>query len=126
MQEFLSREGGGLLWRKNHERIWIAPWGRNGVRVRVTVQALAGLALGVCITNRQRVQPVLRCESIARVSLAQRNTGNAPTQVARGNGSFRGRCHVGAHEGAYAQVHDAGLQSLAVIGRAGHGGGQGA
>ena len=39
MQEFLSREGNGLLWKKNHERIWVVPWGRNGARVRVTVQA---------------------------------------------------------------------------------------
>jgi alpha-D-xyloside xylohydrolase len=42
MQDFASRIDNGLLWKKNHERIWIVPWGRNGVRVRVTRQAEFG------------------------------------------------------------------------------------
>jgi len=39
MKEFASREGKALVWQKSHERLWIAPWGNNGVRVRVTKQA---------------------------------------------------------------------------------------
>ncbi len=39
MKEFLSRDADGLSWRKNHERICLVPWGRNGVRVRITRQA---------------------------------------------------------------------------------------
>jgi hypothetical protein len=26
------------VWKKNHESIWITPWGRNGARIRVTRQ----------------------------------------------------------------------------------------
>jgi len=39
MNEFTSRDGNGLLWKKNNESIWIVPWGKNGARVRVTKQA---------------------------------------------------------------------------------------
>jgi alpha-D-xyloside xylohydrolase len=39
MREFASQKNGGLVWRKKHERVWIVPWGTNGVRVRVTQQA---------------------------------------------------------------------------------------
>jgi len=39
MEEFASRDGDALVWNKGHERIWIVPWGENGVRVRVTQQA---------------------------------------------------------------------------------------
>ncbi|MFC1805988.1 TIM-barrel domain-containing protein [Planctomycetota bacterium] len=39
MKGFASRHRGGLLWTKNHERLRIVPWGKNGVRVRVTRQA---------------------------------------------------------------------------------------
>ncbi|MBL7133477.1 MAG: glycoside hydrolase family 31 protein [Phycisphaerae bacterium] len=39
MEEFASRDGDGLVWKKGHERVWIVPWGTNGVRVRVTQQA---------------------------------------------------------------------------------------
>jgi alpha-D-xyloside xylohydrolase len=38
MREFLTEVDGCLQWTKGYERIWIAPWGRNGVRVRVTRQ----------------------------------------------------------------------------------------
>jgi alpha-D-xyloside xylohydrolase len=27
------------VWKKNHESIWITPWGRNGARIRVTRQS---------------------------------------------------------------------------------------
>jgi len=39
MQDFVTRDGSGLIWQKNHERVWIVPWGVNGLRVRVTQQA---------------------------------------------------------------------------------------
>lgn len=39
MQEFTSHADGGLVWSRSHERLWIVPWGRDGVRVRVTHQA---------------------------------------------------------------------------------------
>ena len=39
MKEFASRDGKALVWHKSHERLWIVPWGTNGVRVRVTKQA---------------------------------------------------------------------------------------
>ncbi len=39
MEEFASRVDNALMWTKGHERVWIVPWGVNGVRVRVTQQA---------------------------------------------------------------------------------------
>ncbi|MHC5057955.1 MAG: hypothetical protein ACYTKD_25100 [Planctomycetota bacterium] len=36
MKEFVTRRGEGLEWRRNHERLWIVPWGPDGVRVRLT------------------------------------------------------------------------------------------
>ena len=89
------------------------------------LELLAWLPLGVRIANGQCVKPVLRCKGIARIGLAQGHAGNAPAQVTSGYGSFRGSRHVGAHESANAQMHDAGFQLPAVVGRAGHGGWQG-
>ena len=39
MGEFASRDGDSLLWSRKHERIWILPWGQDGLRVRITQQA---------------------------------------------------------------------------------------
>ena len=36
MSDFAKRDGEGLVFCKNHERMWIVPWGPDGVRVRVT------------------------------------------------------------------------------------------
>jgi alpha-D-xyloside xylohydrolase len=36
MNEFTTLSGDGFLWQKENERIWVVPWGKNGVRVRVT------------------------------------------------------------------------------------------
>jgi alpha-D-xyloside xylohydrolase len=37
MNEFTTvSDGGGFLWQRAHERVWVVPWGHNGVRVRVT------------------------------------------------------------------------------------------
>ena len=36
MKEFTTLSGDGFVWQKENERIWVVPWGRNGVRVRVT------------------------------------------------------------------------------------------
>jgi alpha-D-xyloside xylohydrolase len=39
MKQFTTLEGNGFIWERNHERVWVMPWGRNGVRVRVTQEA---------------------------------------------------------------------------------------
>ena len=39
MKEFTKQVGNGFVWDRNHERVWVMPWGRNGVRVRVTMEA---------------------------------------------------------------------------------------
>ena len=39
MKEFAARVGNGLMFKKGHEKLWIVPWGVNGLRVRVTQQA---------------------------------------------------------------------------------------
>jgi alpha-D-xyloside xylohydrolase len=39
MREFTTETDGGLLWHRGHERVWIVPWGRDGLRVRVTHEA---------------------------------------------------------------------------------------
>jgi alpha-D-xyloside xylohydrolase len=36
MQEFTSLVDDGFLWSREHEQVWITPWGADGVRVRVT------------------------------------------------------------------------------------------
>lgn len=36
MKEFTTIAGHGFVWERHHERVWVMPWGRNGVRVRVT------------------------------------------------------------------------------------------
>jgi alpha-D-xyloside xylohydrolase len=39
MNEFTRSKGDGFVWNRSNEQVWIAPWGRNGVRVRVTREA---------------------------------------------------------------------------------------
>ena len=39
MKEFAAKVGNGLMFKKGHEKLWIVPWGVNGLRVRVTQQA---------------------------------------------------------------------------------------
>ncbi len=36
MKEFTTLQDDGFLYNKNNELIWVTPWGRNGVRVRIT------------------------------------------------------------------------------------------
>lgn len=36
MQEFTTLKDGGFVWNKSNEQVWVMPWGRNGVRVRIT------------------------------------------------------------------------------------------
>ena len=39
MQQFTTTTDDGFIWQRAHERVWVVPWGRNGVRVRVTKEA---------------------------------------------------------------------------------------
>lgn len=39
MQTFTTLSDNGFIWSKAHERIWVVPWGLNGVRVRVTKES---------------------------------------------------------------------------------------
>ncbi|MDP6522737.1 MAG: glycoside hydrolase family 31 protein [Kiritimatiellia bacterium] len=39
MKEFTTLTHGGFAWCKGHERILVIPWGKNGVRIRVTKEA---------------------------------------------------------------------------------------
>jgi len=39
MQDFTERQGDGFIVRRGHEQIRIMPWGRNGLRVRITREA---------------------------------------------------------------------------------------
>ncbi len=39
MRDFTTLDNNGFIWQRAHERVWVAPWGRNGVRVRVTKEA---------------------------------------------------------------------------------------
>ncbi|CAB3703891.1 hypothetical protein LMG26845_05391 [Achromobacter insuavis] len=78
-------------------------------------------ALGVGAAQRQRVQPVLRRQRVAGIGLPQRHAANAPARIAAGmNGRFVHRRQVAARERAQPQVHDAGAQGAAVIGRPRH------
>jgi len=40
--EFTKKVGDGFVWSRAHEQLWVMPWGRNGVRVRVTQEASFG------------------------------------------------------------------------------------
>ncbi|HAS81175.1 MAG TPA: family 31 glucosidase, partial [Verrucomicrobia bacterium] len=42
MIEFTKKVGDGFVWSRAHEQLWVMPWGRNGVRVRVTQEASFG------------------------------------------------------------------------------------
>ena len=39
MQQFVTPVDQGFLWRREHESVFVVPWGRDGVRVRVTREA---------------------------------------------------------------------------------------
>lgn len=39
MKDFTTLKDGGFVWDRQNERVWVMPWGRNGVRVRVTREA---------------------------------------------------------------------------------------
>ena len=39
MSQFIEPKGGGIVWRRAHEQVWIVPWGRDAFRVRVTKEA---------------------------------------------------------------------------------------
>lgn len=39
MKSLTRIEGNGFVWERANERVWVMPWGRNGVRVRVTKEA---------------------------------------------------------------------------------------
>ena len=32
MKQFTTLIDDGFVWNKAHERVWVMPWGRNGVR----------------------------------------------------------------------------------------------
>lgn len=36
MDALARKVGNGFVWQRENEQIWVVPWGRNGVRVRVT------------------------------------------------------------------------------------------
>ena len=36
MEALARKVGSGFVWQRENEQIWVIPWGRNGVRVRVT------------------------------------------------------------------------------------------
>ena len=39
MQEFTRKKENGFIWCREHENVWVTPWGKNGVRVRITREA---------------------------------------------------------------------------------------
>jgi hypothetical protein len=39
MNSLITETDGGFLWQRANEQVWVLPWGRNGVRVRVTKEA---------------------------------------------------------------------------------------
>ncbi len=39
MQDFTVREGDGFIFERKNEKIWITPWGKNALRVRITREA---------------------------------------------------------------------------------------
>ena len=39
MKAFTTLRDNGFLWRHAHEQVWVVPWGRNGVRIRITKEA---------------------------------------------------------------------------------------
>jgi len=39
MEALTRKVGNGFIWQREHEQVWVEPWGRNGVRVRVTQEA---------------------------------------------------------------------------------------
>ena len=39
MKEFTTLKGSGFLWQRDCESLWVEPWGRNAVRVRITKEA---------------------------------------------------------------------------------------
>ena len=39
MEAFTTREGDGFVFDRKHEKIWITPWGKNALRVRITREA---------------------------------------------------------------------------------------
>jgi alpha-D-xyloside xylohydrolase len=39
MKQLTTLIGDGFIWSKESERVWVMPWGRNGVRIRVTKEA---------------------------------------------------------------------------------------
>jgi alpha-D-xyloside xylohydrolase len=36
MKDYTKPLKNGFVWSKNHEKIWVTPWGQNGLRVRIT------------------------------------------------------------------------------------------
>lgn len=39
MHEFTQKKNDGFVWNRQNESVWVTPWGKNGVRVRVTREA---------------------------------------------------------------------------------------
>ena len=39
MNEFTKPKGDGFVWNRSNEQVWIVPWGKNGLRVRITREA---------------------------------------------------------------------------------------
>ncbi len=39
MEDFTTRKGDGFIFEKKNEKIWVTPWGKNALRVRITREA---------------------------------------------------------------------------------------
>jgi len=39
MKEFTTPKGDGFVWDRSNEQVWVTPWGKNAVRVRITREA---------------------------------------------------------------------------------------
>ena len=39
MKEFTRPRGDGFVWDRSNEQVWVTPWGKNAVRVRITREA---------------------------------------------------------------------------------------
>ena len=76
-------------------------------------------ALARAVAHRERVEPVLRRERVARVRGAERCAEDAPTGGALGQRGVGVGRHVGAVEGADPEVDDAGAERRTVVGGAG-------
>ena len=76
------------------------------------------------VSHRDRVEPVLRGQRIARLGAPQRSTQDAPAEIAVSQDGVRHDGLVGTMEGADAEVYDPGRDGRTVVGGAQHIAGQ--